>query len=339
MELRVYLSGMKPEDDLRVVLPPEYARLRIGELLEAVFPEDEDAQSHVEDMLDVRGNPDLPDIYGVLLDVFDEWRIGRCVLKLGTEAGSEVEPADNVARHLIPPCNGGHSDHPVLHLTMQQEYPALDHVVERGYWEDRTELLEWLQSLTLLYFMDKHEFKLPATPASETDRRLMPIAEVLQKKHLIAASEETGHFAITQDGRQLIGNQMAETESYIDRFDIFNDVDYDIDAASVEFGSGRGEDLRVQVFIAEGLEPVRTVFLLRLYDDSLDEYVSSWPRLIYETTFYDGILEPVMDQEAVEDHLVGWIIESGYAYIDEKEEAARDTRSRQEILERVRAKD
>ena len=334
----MYLSGMKPEDDLRVVLAPEYTGLHIGELLEAVFPEDEDAQSYVEEMLDVRENPDLPDIYDVLLDAFEEWRSGRCVLKLGTKAGSEVEPTDEVLRHLIPPCSGGHSDHPALHLTMRQEYPALDHIVQREYWADRAELVEWLQSLTLLYFLDKHEFKLPAAPASETDRRLMPVAEVLQRKQLIATCEDAEHFEITPHGRDLIGNQIAETESYIDRFDVFKDVDYDVDTGSVQFGNGRGEDLRVQVFIAEGLDPVRAVFLLRLYDGTLDEFVSSWPRLIHETTFYDGILEPVMDHERVDDRLIGSTIESGYAHVEERDEDARETRSRREILERVRGR-
>jgi hypothetical protein len=33
--------------------------------------------------------------------------------------------------------------------------------------------------------------------------------------------------------------------------------------------------LRVQIFIAEGLDPVRTVFLLRLYDGTLDEFAST----------------------------------------------------------------
>ena len=42
---------MRPEDALRVLLPPDYAGLRVGELLQAVFSEDEQQRSRVEEMV------------------------------------------------------------------------------------------------------------------------------------------------------------------------------------------------------------------------------------------------------------------------------------------------
>ena len=337
-ELRVYLRGMRPEDILQVLLPSEYTDLRIGELLELAFPDDEEGQSRVEDAIDLRENPDLPDIYDVLLDAFDEWRMGRCALTFSENHGSEVALPDPVVRHLRmrQPGEQDEPGYPVLDLVMEQEYPAVDYSLERGYWEDKGRLLEWLQSLTLLYFLDKHEFKLLAAPATDIDRQLLPIAKVLEGENIIAPSGETGYFDVTEPGRQFIGVQIAETESYIQRFDVFKDVDYDVDAGTVEFEEGFGEDLRVQVFMEEGFDPVRVVFLLRLYDGTPDEFVTSWRRLIHEVKFYDEILEPVMSHYRVPGELMAWIIESGYAYVEEREEEAQESRSREEILHRVK---
>ena len=338
-ELRVHLRGMRPEDALEVLLPMECARLRIGELLDRVFPDDEAGRSNVEEMFDVRQNPDLPEIYDALLDAVYDWRTGRCVLKFSFEDSAEVKLSDATVKSLRtrPSAQGDRPGYPVLSLVLEQEYPSVDYIVEEGYWEDRGELIEWLQCSTLLYFLDKHEFGLPVTPATEIDRQLLAIAEGLLTKHIIALTDDTGCFAITDPGRSFIGNQIAETESYIDRYDIFKDVDYDEDSGSVEFGTGRGEDVRVQVFIAEGLDPIRVVFLLRLYDGTVDQFSSRWRQLIHEVGFYDEILQPVMDYHRVEEDLISWIIESGNAKMDEQEQQARENRSRQEILKRVRA--
>ena len=323
---------------MQVLLPPGYTGLCIGELLESVFPDGEEGWSHVEGTFDLRENPDLPDIYDALLDVFDEWRMDRCALTFFENHGPEVELSDPVVEHvrLRKPAKQDESGYSVLDLVMEQTYPAVDHAVDEGYWEDKEKLLEWLQSLTLLYFLEKHEFKLPATPETEIDLQLLPIAEVLQGRHIVAPCEETGYFDITERGRQFIGGQIAETESYIDRFDVFKDVACDVGAGLVEFDSGSGEDLRVQVFIDEGLDPVRVVFLLRLYDGTLDECISSWRRLIHDVRFYDEILEPVMNHDRVDEGFIGRIVESGYAYVEEREEVAREEMSRREILERVR---
>ena len=339
-ELHVSLHGTKSENALQVILPPAYAQLRIDKLLDSVFPEDEEGRSYIEGMLDVRENPDLPDIYAALLEVFAEWRTDRCALKFFEDHGPETELSDLALERLSLPSSGNqdHSRYPVLNLVIQQKYPALDYIVAKRYWEDKGTLIEWLQSLTLLYFLDKHEFEFSVTPPTEIERRLLTIAEALQARNFIVPSEKTGVFAITKHGRQFIGNQLAETESYIDRFDIFKDVDYDIDTGSVEFGSGRGEDLRVQIFITEGLDPVRVVFLLRLYDGTVDEFISTWSQRIHDEKFYDEILEPVMDHPRVDEGLIGRVIESGYSHTDERREEAREILLSREILQRVAAK-
>ena len=324
---------------MEVVLPARYAGLRIGELLEVVFPEDEEGRSHLEEMFDLRENPDLPEIYGALLDVLSRWRLGDFYLKISLAGDTVVELSDPTVGLLRPPepQGSGHLSYPILNLEMEREFPTLDHAVQEGYWDDKATLMGWLQSLTLLYFLDKHEFKLSPHPSTETDRRLLTLSDDLVEGPIILPSEETGCFRITEIGRRFLGSQIAETESYIDRYDLFKDVAYDKgEGGTVEFGSGRGEDLRVQIYINEGLDPVRTVFLLRLYDGSLDEFAGTWQGRIHDESFYNEILEPVMDHHRVEDDLIGQIIESGFAHLEEEMEEQREYRSNQKILEMVR---
>ena len=342
-ELQVSLAGMRPEDALRVLLPPEYAALRVRELVEAVFPDDEEGRSLVEARFDLQENPDLPEIYSVLLDAFGQWRLGHCSLKLTKKlpgiSGTQIEMADPVAQHLKH--NAGIPEQgttvPALAMTVEQKYRPLDYSVEKGGWDSREKLLEWLQSLTLLYYMDRHEYLLPASPTAEIDRRLLTIAAVLSAQGIIAASPEPGVFYITDTGRGAIGRMIAETESYIARCDIFKDVAYDRDAGVVEFDTGRGEDLRVGVFVAEGLDPLRVVFLLRLYDGTFSGFLPTWRQLIHNKDFFEEILEPVVNHCQPDESLMGWIIESGYAYLEEREDLVREQRSHTEILARLRA--
>ena len=355
--LSVSLEGMDPEDDFRVVLPIGYTRNSVGWLLDQVFPEDERGRSTVESFLDVAANPDLPEIYAVMLQVAEEWRMGLCTLSVSTAGQDKLDLADLASNHLVRPYPdnappdgrddggtlpswphgrvGSHEGRPFLGLRVAQEYSALEYAVAQGFWQSRDELLAWLRELTVLYFMDKFEYDLPA-PDQDSVGDPVPGIKGLQDEDLIAPCEDTGSFFITEDGRGFIGRLLAETESYIDQYDHFKDVDFDGDADEVCFDRGRGVDLRAQVFIAEGLDPVRTVFLLRLYDGAMDEFASTWTRLIEDEGFFGELLEPVVNRYNVSEDLIGKVIDAGYGYIEERHEEARQLAAEREIVGRVR---
>ena len=109
-----------------------------------------------------------------------------------------------------------------------------------------------------------------------------------------------------------------------------------MDGERVEFGTGRGIDLRVQVFLAEGLDPVRTVFLLRLYDGSMDEYLPVWRTETHDETFFDLILEPAVNRYDVGEPLIGLVVEQGYGYLEERRDQAREQEARRMVRRRVR---
>jgi hypothetical protein len=338
---------MDPADGLLLVLPADYAEGSINRLLDRVFPEDEQQRSDIEFMLDVRANPDLPDIYAVFVDAVEGWRKGLWDLSVSTDGPTDsagrLDLTEPVYLHLQRSYRNqerpGNPSCPTLHLRVSQQYSALEYAVREGFWPSKKELLEWLREMTILYFVDKFEYVLPVIPPSGQ----MPTPGVagLQTKGLIGPSEETGPdepgpLVITEDGRGLIGRLLSETEAYIDLYDHFKDADFDDEAEEVCFGRGRGVDLRAQVYKTEGLDPVRTVFLLRLYDGSLDTFAGEWTGLIGDESFFDEVLEPVINGYYVDDALIGRIVESGYSYLDERREQARRLAAERRIIRRVR---
>ena len=335
---------MALEDCLRLELPPEFGVDSVSVLLDRVFPADEEGRREIASLFDLRANPDLPDIYAVLLAVCEEWRDWRCALRVSSADDESVELDAAVSRLISP----GPDDSPLLSLRLEQQYRALEYAVRRGFWGSRQELLEWLRSLTALYFLDKHEVPLDAagTPPAAAPG-LASALESLQSRGLIssqdaadvprqdAAPEEPPRFVITAEGRRFIAGLLTETESYIDLYDHFQDTAIDLDRDLAEFGTGRGVDLRVQAFLAEGIDPVRTVFLLRLYDGTLDSRLRDWMEVMESEEFYEAVLEPVVNRHSADPAAMELAVESGYAWLEERQEQARREEQQREILRRA----
>jgi len=335
LEVRISLDDSGLEDAFRLTLLPHIWHLTVGDMLNEVFSEDEAQQDDVLALMDLATNPDLPEIYEDLLDLFGQCRVGDCTLRFFANNGPEVDLFHPISDHLTMFRIDAYAEaKPLLDLVVERRYEVLARFEEDG--GDTDTLLEWLRGLILLYFIDKHDFGLSAAPEEDADRELLPIAYGLRSRGLIAAAEESPQFEITSEGITLLGQIISETEGYIDRYGVFDDVLYDLDVGTVEFGTGLGEDLRVQVYQNEGVDSIRAVFLLRLYDSTLDAYSVGWRELIYKIEFIDEVLRPVLDHTQVADDLADWIIEAGFAHNEEAAEGVRESASRQEVLDRVR---
>ena len=164
----------------------------------------------------------------------------------------------------------------------------------------------------LIYFLDKHQHRLPVEPAGGPDSCILTVAGELQAQGLIAPSPSEEIYQITPAGRAYIGHLMRETESYIRKFDVFRDVIPGNGLRPSEFGTGRGMDLRVQIFGVEGIDAYRAVFLLRMYDGTLDSFEDSWRRRIEDEDFFDLLLEPALDFSRVAEEELDRVIEAGY---------------------------
>ena len=336
--LQVSLGEMNLEDAFWVELEPGYLRMRTSEFLDLVFSGDRRQQANVRALLDVKENPDLPDMYTALLEIFAEWRSGKCTLQFFANQGPEIKLTDRLNDHLSIMQSPKYriDETPLLDLVVEQNLDVLDYLANAGYFENKQTMMDFMQANMLMYFLDKHEYKLPADPIAETDQNLLPIAKKLQSVKLIAPSDLEQTFAISAEGRQAIVRTIAETESYIDQYDVFKDVDLDADGGAPEFDTGRGRDLRVQIYEAEDLDPVRVVFLLRLYDSTFDEVLATWRDSIHSEQFFGEILSPIINAERVDEEMVELILEAGYNFNEEQFEAAREVESQEELLRRVK---
>ncbi len=332
---------MSPDDHLSVELPSEFLATSVSQLLDRVFPQGDEGRGLISDRFDLRANPDLPDIYAVLLAVCDEWRDWRCALAVST--WREPVALDTPVAEVLQPTEGT----PVLQLRLEQEYRALYYAVRHGLWASRDELLGWMRSLVALYFLDKHEATLAAPPPLSSGPALVQGLRDLEDHGIIAAQspddgdgsespgDEGSAYAVTREGRRLIAGLLTETESYIDQYDHYQDVLVDPEGDLVEFATGEGADLRVEVFMAEGLDPVRTVFLLRLYDGTLDARVRDWVDALESEDLFEGLLEPVVNRNSVSAEVLATIIEHGYAWLEEQRERARREEEDRDLLRRA----
>jgi len=224
----------------------------------------------------------------------------------------------------------------LLDLVIEQKLEVLDYLADNGYFKSRKSTMEFMQANMLMYFLDKHGYKLSTKPIDETDQALLPIAKKLQSAKLIASSKSEGIFEITEAGRQAIGKAIAETDTYIDQYDVFKDVLYDADSGSLEFETGVGRDLRVQIYEHDDQDPVRIVFLLRLYDSTFDEGESAWRESIHSEQFFGEILSPILNAERVDQHMVETILNEGYSYAEERSEADQESESQDDLRRRIK---
>ena len=340
--LQVSLIGLAPEDLIRLEMPPEYRRLSVSQLLDRAFPASPDERREIAAQFapgtcNYRANPDLPDIYAVFLAVCEEWRDWRCALRAASADGAGVDLTGPVSR-LIP--NGAGT--PPLALRLEQQYSALEYAVRHGYWPGRHELLGWMRSLTVLYFLDKHEVPLHPGSLPDPAPALREALASLQSQGLVSPQEPPatvgaplvgGHiYTITPLGRRFIAGLLAETESLIDQYGHYQDTVVDADRETAEFGTGRGADLRVEAFLAEGLDPIRAVFLLRLYDGTFDHRLRDWQDAIGDEDFYEGVLEPVVNRDGATTEAMELAVESGLSWLEERQEQARREEAEREIL-------
>ena len=338
--LQVSLGEMNLEDAFWVELGPEYLNFRLGEFLDIVFPRNKRQQAKIRSMLDVKENPDLPDMYVALLEIFSEWRDGKCSLNFFINQGPEIKQTDRLDDHLslMQSPENQIEETPMLDLVIDQNLDVLDYLATAGYIKNKETTIEFMQANMLMYFLDKHRYQLSVAPTAGIDKKLAPIARKLQSANLITPSDIEQVFEITEEGKQAIGKTIDETESYINQYDVFKDVYHDSESGTLEFDTGRGKDLRVQIYEYEDRDPVRVIFLLRLYDGTFDEGLATWRDSIHSEQFFGEILSPITNGVRIDEDMVEMVIEAGYNFAEVRSDIAIEVESQNELLRRIEKK-
>ena len=225
--LRVSLGDMNPEDAFSLVLPEHFTEIPAGELFKELFGPTDAGSATLTSLLNTRMNPDLPDMYEALTQIFRDSSAGRCSLKFFSENGHEIFPEDPV-----PALDR------VLSVVIEQQYTPIDYAVKIGIWKNREALLDWLQERALLYFMDVHEVTIKLKGEPLYQRVLVDIASRLHSQTLLDLDTKTSSFVLADRARDELNRTMELTYSQLKPYDIFEDVLYDQSIDEAEFGTG-----------------------------------------------------------------------------------------------------
>ena len=127
----------------------------------------------------------------------------------------------------------------------------------------------------------------------------------------------------------------AEAENVIERYEVFADVLYDSETGECDFGTGLGIDLRIPVYEAEGLSPVRAVLIVELCDGEFARMDDDWRAVIHDREFFEELLLPVVERPLVDADDLDATIDAGFAFMEQQARDAsfadEDTRLRRSI--------
>ena len=306
--LRITLGDMPLEDAFQLE-PPYDANSTLGGLLDATFPPDPLDQRRVKRLLDAKVNPDLPDMYDALVELFDHWHDRRCDLRFYVNHGPELTLDSPIGGWLMQLDAGPR----LLDLVIEQLPTPLEYAVRLGHADDATEIMRWLEETSVLYFLRRRSGT--ARLGTNEDDELAGAFHRLEEQGYVTIPE-TG-VEVTLQGEQHMEQLLAEAESYVGTYDIFSDVLSGSSAGPHRFGTGRGIDLRVPVYEAVGVDPLRAVFLLRVYDSSLDEAAGDdWKRAATDPGFYRDLLAPVTEAEDIDAAVLEAVMDDGFAMME-----------------------
>ena len=302
---------MPIEDGFWIGLPDDFSSLSLRELFSRVFPVDPSLQQLFLERLDVSGNPDLPDMYDALVEIFVREELGLCNVETHVNHGPKLADSAVVSQHLTK------SDTPpVLDLVLEQRFSAIDYAVRRGDFADQEEVLAWMRSRVLLYYVGALDYALLSDPVDDADAALLPIAQTLVEEGLIERPAEPGPFEITELGHEAINEMTAEVENVLERYEVFGDVLYDPETGECVFGTGAGIDLRIPVYESEALSAVRAVLLVELCDGELAKMDDDWRTVLLDREFFDALLLPVVERPLIDPEDLDAIIDAGFEFME-----------------------
>jgi hypothetical protein len=116
------------------------------------------------------------------------------------------------------------------------------------------------------------------------------IAEA-EKNSWIEIDVQKAAYKLTDEGQKLYRSYKSEAQELIKRYDIYGDVDVDVDG-TIRFDTGLGRDLRIPIFELDGIDPFRARFLIGLNDDEFRDE-KNWPELYKSEKSYQLIMRDV----------------------------------------------
>lgn len=311
--LRITLDDMELIDGLYIPLPIEAEFLSLEKIIEKYIIYKSDESQNFKEYFSRYQNPDLADIIAELGNIYEKQKAGKIGIKYHINNGnSNIQPNDPIYLYQQ------------FHVTDDQTrvYKLLDIVIETYNKidpfhlvtkEQKNAMLDDFRQVFLLYSLDKFgHFPDINNIQPEIAKKIYTILNKLSSNELGLIQSNDNDWQVSYKGYELIRNILDEVEFYIDNFDIFGDV-YIKNFEDILFNTGYGNNLIIPVFLREGINPYRALFLSAIYFGNLDELLSDVSKLFSDDIFRQifMLIADSQDEEEIGSDLLTRIIIEG----------------------------
>jgi hypothetical protein len=313
-DVRITFGDDPLEDAFWVTVPAEAERLTLRELLDRhVLGATREDRERIAAALDTDTNPDLPELYLAVRRAFDDLRRGKAVVRFHINKGPRDVSLDEPAmRHFSRAFSRAHGfDYRLIDLVLDvTDIPGAGIPPER-----QEELRREFRALLLLYLMDRYgrDFAFEGRNFDVIGVEAVADWAVRQGWLDLSAKEVQGQYrgvyVRTEAGNRLVRAVVRETDDLIAKYDHFADVT--VDEEPPRFRTGRGEDLRLHVYRAEGIDPLRGAFLMNLENGFYDE---GWERVFADDAWFRELLRVATAPCPVPPQKLERIIRAGKAW-------------------------
>ena len=328
-DLRVSFGDDPLDDAFWVTVPGEAEKLTLRELIDQhLLGRTREEREHIAELLDTETNPDLPELYLAIRRAFDDAARGKATIRFHINKGpQDVRLDDPVMNHFSRAYSRRYDfDYRLIDLVLEvTEIGALAVPPER-----QEELKREFRAILLLYLMDRYgrdfafEGRTFDTVGVEAVADWAVMRGWLDLSTKTVRGEYKGVYVRTAEGTKLVRGIVRETDELIKKYDHFADVTLD---EPPQFRTGRGEDLRIHVYRADGVDPLRAAFLMNLENGFYDQ---GWESVFSDDGWFHELLTVAGAPCPVSPQKLERIIRAGRAWAERhRGESYRTSRAAQ----------
>jgi hypothetical protein len=327
-DLRVTLGDDPLDDAFWATAPGTAETLTLRQLIDTyLLGSSKEDRERIRESLDTDANPDLPELWLAVRRAFDDVAKGKATMRLHLNKGPlDVKLDEPAYRHFSRAYSQEHEfDYRLIDLVLEvTDIPGITLPPEQ-----RAVMLRGFRALLLLYFMDRFKKDFTFEGHAFDEVGVEQVADwMVTEGWLDLSAKDIGNtykgvYVRKEEGNRILREAVRETDRLITTYDQFSDVT--VDEEPPRFRTGRGDDLRVHVYAAEGIDPLRAAFLMNLENGYYD---ANWQAVFKDEAWFNELLAVAGAAPPVSPQKLERIIRAGKAWaINNRNESSRARRS------------
>lgn len=327
-DLRVTLGDDPLDAAFWVTVPGSAEAFTLRQLIDTyLLGATKEDRERIRASLDTDANPDLPALWLAVRRAFDDVAKGKATMRVHINKGpADVKLDEPVARHFSRAFSREHDfDYRLIDLVLEvTDTPGITLTPEQ-----RAVTIRGFRALLLLYLMDRFRKDFTFEGHAFDEVGVEPVADwMVTQGWLDLSAKQLGNtykgvYVRTDEGNRMLREAVRETDRLIQAYDQYADVT--IDEEPPRFRTGRGEDLRLHVYAAEGIDPLRAAFLMNLENGYYDAH---WQAVFKDEAWFNELLAVAGAACPISPQKLDRIIRAGRAWAaNHRNESARARRS------------